>query len=74
MSKYFKSKASEWMSLSVPEYIIMALKWLKNEEDNGKKYYRHSYKAVIKCIEKEIITEVADKLAQVNYFIIILIF
>ena len=51
------------MSLSVPEYVSTALRWLEDEKRWGQKYYKHSYKKVIKIVEKEIIYEVAYKLA-----------
>lgn len=52
------------MSLSVPEYVSTALKWLEDEQRWGKKYYRQSCESVIKTIEYEIITEVAEKLSN----------
>ena len=64
MKAYFKVKSQEWMSLSVPEYVSTALRWLTNELDCGIRYYPHSYERMIILIEREIITEVAEKLAN----------
>jgi len=54
------------MNLSVPEYVNNALKWLADEKRWGQKYYRLSYKAVIKQVEYEIINLVAENLANNN--------
>jgi len=41
--------------LSVPEYVNMALEWLKIEEDKAKRYYKESFDVIIKCVEYNLI-------------------
>jgi hypothetical protein len=62
--RFYKDKALEWLTLSVPEYVNQALKVLKDEEERCEKYYASSKKLIVATIEEAIIVKHHKTLVQ----------
>jgi len=58
-------KSQEWLTLTVPEYLMTCESALSFEESQCIFYYERSKAKVLQVIEQEVITEHLEKLVKV---------
>jgi len=64
LQAYYKVKSQEWLTLTVPEYLMTCEAALAFEESQCIFYYERSKPKVLQVIEQEIITEHLEKLVK----------
>jgi len=65
LQAYYKIKSQEWLTLTVPEYLLTCESALAFEESQSIFYYERSKPKVLQVIEQEVITEHLEKLVKV---------